>query len=292
MTVTTAAPPARGPSSRGERLAAVAAVAIAASIFAPVAAGLVRQWYEDPNAAYGALVAIAAAFAVRQRWARVRALPRAGSWLGAAGLVGAAILYAAGTLAADLFLLRTSFVAFSAAAIWFVCGTPTFRAMAVPIVLALAAIPLPNALVTELTLPLQLGASQLATAMLGAIGIDVIRDGNVLTLSYITLEVAEACSGMRSLVTLVALVAVYWGTSGATVTRAAILAAAAVPVALAGNGLRVAFTAVLAGRIGEDAVRGIVHDATGFVTFIVMGAALVGVHVLSSRTSRAVGLAL
>jgi exosortase len=291
MTVATAAPPARGPSSRGERLAAVAAAAAAVSIYAPVAAGLVRQWYEDPNAAYGALVAIAAVFAMRQRWRRLTTLPREGSWLGLAGLAAAAILYAAGTLAADLFLLRISFVAFGAAVVWFVWGTPALRVMAVPIVLAAAAIPLPNALVTELTLPLQLGASQLATVLLGAVGIDVIRDGNVLTLSYITLEVAEACSGMRSLVTLLALVAVYWGTSGATLTRAAILAVAAVPVALAGNGLRVAFTAVLAGRIGENAVRGFAHDATGFVTFLVMGAALVGVHLLSSRTSRAAGLA-
>jgi exosortase len=168
----------------------------------------------------------------------------------------------------------------------FVCGTAHVRALAAPLVLCFAAIPLPSAVVTELTMPLQLAASQCAAGLLSTMGIDVVRDGNVLTLSYITLEVAEACSGMRSLVTLLALVAVYWGTCGASLRRALLLAAAVVPVSLAGNGLRVAATALLASRIGEDAVRGLVHDLTGFASFVVMCAALVAVHALTSRVTR------
>ncbi len=266
---------------------ALASLAGAASIFAPVVLGLARQWYEDPNAAYGLLVVLAAAVAARRCWPHVLGLHGGGSHWGIAGLAAAAALYVVGTLAADVFLLRLSLIGFISGALWFICGTAHLRAMAVPLVLLLVSIPLPSAVVTELTLPLQLAASQCAAAILTAIGIDVIRDGNVLTLSYITLEVAEACSGMRSLVTLLALVAVYWGLTGASVKRALLLAAATVPVAIAGNGLRVAFTAVLASRIGEGAVRGMVHDATGFAAFVLMCAALAAVHVASTRHLRA-----
>jgi exosortase len=274
------APPAHG------WLAAAVVCAAAASIYAPVLTNLVRQWYEDPNAAYGFLVAGAAAVVLRERWPRVRVLPVRGSWWGTAAIATGAGLYIAGVLAADVFLVRVSCVAFGAGAVWFVCGPAHLRLLAAPLVLLLAAVPPPAALVTELTMPLQLAASQCATALLGLIGVEVARDGNVLTLSYITLEVAEACSGMRSLVTLLALVAVYWGISGAAVARVALLAAATVPVAIAGNGLRVAITAVLASRIGEDAARGPVHDATGFAAFAVMCAALAAVHLSVLRWRR------
>jgi exosortase len=286
MMVSTTAPPVHEPSSRQWLVAAVV-LAAAASIYLSVFAGLVRQWYEDANSAYGFLVAGAAAVAILQRWRRVRALRVEGSWLGLAALIAAAALYVVAALAADMFLLRISFVAFLAAAVWFVCGAAHVRLLAAPLVLCVAAIPPPGALVTELTMPLQLAASYLATLLLGLLGIDVVLDGNILTLSYITLEVAEACSGMRSIVTLLALVAVYGGISGAAVGKVLLLAMATLPVALAGNALRVAATAILASRLGEDATRGVVHDATGFAAFTVMCAALVAVHVLACRYERA-----
>jgi exosortase len=178
-------------------------------------------------------------------------------------------------------------VAFCGAVAWFVGGTAHLRLLIAPLLLCVAAIPPPGALVTELTMPLQLAASQLAALVLGLLfGMDVVRDGNVLTLSYITLEVAEACSGMRSVTTLLALVAVYGATSGAAIARVLLLAVAVVPVALAGNGLRVAVTAILASRLGEDATRGIIHDVTGFAAFAAMCAALAAVHLAATRLTR------
>lgn len=262
---------------------AAAAVAAAASLYLPVATGLAKQWFEDPAAAYGFFVALAALVAARQRWGRVRSLPLAGSWWGAAALTAAALLFAVGTLAADVFLLRVSAVACGASALWLLCGAAHVRVLAAPIVLCLAAIPLPGAVVTEMTLPLQLAASQGAALSLGALGFDVVREGNLLTMQHVTLEVAEACSGMRSIVTLGALVLVYWATMRASAWRVALLLAATIPVALAANSLRVVATALLALEIGEDATRGLVHDATGFVAFLLMSAALVAVHAMTSR---------
>jgi exosortase len=174
---------------------------------------------------------------------------------------------------------------FAAGAAWFIGGAAHLRILAAPLALSVVAIPLPSALVTEVTLPLQLLASQVAAGTLGLVGVPVVRDGNVLTLSYITLEVAQACSGMRSLVTLIALVAVYGAVRELPLRRVLLLAAATVPVALAGNGLRVAFTALLASRLGADAARGFVHDATGWVAFVLMCAPLLalGVRLGSDR---------
>jgi len=245
--------------------------------------GLVHQWYADPDAAYGSLVAVAALVALRQRWSRLQLLRIEGSWWGAAAIAGASALYVVAALAADVFLLRASGVAWCAGALWFVCGPAHVRTLAAPLVLAFAAIPLPAAVVTQLTMPLQLAASQGAAGLLALIGIDVMRDGNLLTTNYVALEVAEACSGMRSIVTLLALVAIYWGTTAARTRRTLLLLVATVPIALAGNSLRVAATAVLAMRIGEDATRGLVHDATGFAAFVVMCSVLTVLHWFAAR---------
>ena len=284
MTVTAATPPVRDPSF-GSAIRSWVAIACAAAavMLLPVVVVLGRQWYEDPNSTYGALVAVAVIVTIRQRWTQLLTTPVRASWWGGVALIGAAAFYVLATLAADLFLLRASCVVLCAAAVWFVGGAAHVRVLAAPLLLCVAAIPPPGALVTELTMPLQLAASQVAALLLGSLGMDVVRDGNVLTLSYITLEVAEACSGMRSVVTLLALVAVYGATSGAAIGRLLLLAIATLPVAIAGNGLRVAATAILASRLGEDATRGAVHDAVGFAAFAAMCGALAAVHLLAFR---------
>jgi exosortase len=288
MMVGRAAPPPSSPSGVRPLIWFAAAIVtiVAASLYASTIFGLAQQWYTDPNAAYGGIVAIAAAVIAARRWRSLAALPPTGSWWGAFGLCAAALVYAVGTLAADVFLLRLSLIAFLIATVWFAFGAAYLRMLAAPFMLLLVAIPLPSALVTELTLPLQLAASRCAEGLLQLAGVAVARDGNVLTLNYITLEVAEACSGMRSLVTLTALIAVYAATSEASVRRTVFLLIAAVPVAIAGNGLRVAFTGLLAARLGESAATGIVHDATGWVAFVLMCGAIVAVHAAVSRSAR------
>jgi exosortase len=257
-------------------IAAAAGALAAAILYLPVLAGLVTQWARDGDAAYGALVAGGAALLFVQRRSRVRSLPRDGSNAGIAVLAAACVIYMVGTLAADVFLVRLSLPVMVVGSVLFLAGPHHVRALAAPLALLFVAIPLPSALVTELTMPLQLMASRCAALLLTGVGVPVVRDGNVLTLDYITLQVAEACSGMRSLVTLAALVAMYAAVRELPLRRFVILAAATVPVALVGNGLRVAVTAVLAAWIGAEATRGAVHDATGWVAFVLMAAALHG----------------
>ena len=275
MAVSVDASPSSAPSLRVSSLILTAASAFAAVVlYAPVVTGLAWQWVDDSDAAYGAVVALAAVLVFTQRLPRVRTLPLCGSAWGLVPLLIACALYIVGTLAADVFLVRLSLPVFGAAALLFVAGSVHVRALAAPLVLCVVAIPLPSAFVTEVTMPLQLLASQSAAGMLTAVGVPVVRDGNILTLSSLTLEVAQACNGMRSLVTLFALVAVAATLGDLPVRRVVLLAAATVPVALVGNGLRVAVTALLASWIGESAVRGVPHDATGWAAFVLMFGAL------------------
>jgi exosortase len=139
--------------------------------------------------------------------------------------------------------------------------------------LLLLAIPIPAVLVTHLTMPLQLMASQMAAGVLALCHVPVVRQGNLLLLPHITLEVAEACSGLRSVTSLISVAAVCGALVPLSVARTSILIAAALPIAIVGNGLRVAATGLLTTWIGEIAVRGALHELTGFVTFLAMCAA-------------------
>ncbi|MGE3404054.1 MAG: exosortase/archaeosortase family protein [Vicinamibacterales bacterium] len=264
----------------------VAVAAAATLLYAPLGAGLARQWYDDPASSHGVALAIAAAVVLWRRRAALRALPVAPANAGFALLAASLILHMAGTFAGELFVLRVSALASLAACVLTLAGSAHLRLLAAPLVLLLLAIPLPATLVTSLTLPLQLFASQMAAGLLGTAGITAIREGNLITLSTVTLEVADVCSGLRSIVSLVAMIAMAKTLIDMPVRQAATLAVAAVPIAIAGNTLRVAGTGILAHLFGAGAARGLVHDLTGYAAFFAMGAALLGIYLLMTRRER------
>jgi exosortase len=265
----------------------VVAVAVAAALlYAPVAAGLARQWYDDPASSHGIALALAAAIVAWRRRGALRALPAAPSNLGFVALALALLLYIAGTFAGELLVLRVSALASCAACVLTLAGRAHLRLLTPPLVLLLLAIPLPATIVTSLTLPLQLLASQMAAGLLGTVGISVIREGNLLTLSTVTLEVAEACSGLRSIVSLVAMIAMFTVLTEGRVRHAVVLSLVTVPIAIIGNTLRVAGTGLLAHLFGPAMARGFIHELTGFAAFAAMGLALVVVYRILLRRNR------
>jgi exosortase len=267
----------------------VLAVAAAASLlYAPVAAGIVRQWIADPASSHGVLLVAAAAFVLRRRWTLLRDTPTHPSNAGFALLLLSLLLYATGTLAGELFVLRTSALLSLSAVILTLCGRTHLRLLTAPLALLLLAIPIPALIVTSLTLPLQLVASDIAARLLTAVAIPTVRDGNLLTLGNVTLEVAEACSGLRSIVSLVSMVALVKAVGGLRAGEAVALAVATIPVAIVGNGLRVAATGVLTHWFGVGMARGLPHEATGVVAFAAMCGVLVVLHrfVISRFTGR------
>jgi exosortase len=256
----------------------------AGALYAPVVAGIVRQWIDEPDTSYGALLAGAAAVVWLRKRARLRQCGSASSDLGFAIVAFALLVYVLGSLAGDLFLTRLSLPIGCAGALLALRGVEYTRALAPSLGLLLLAIPLPAVLVTHLTLPLQLMASQMAAGILTLCHVPVVRQGNLLALPHITLEVAEACSGLRSVTSLISVAAVCGAILPLGGVRTTALMIAAVPIAMVGNGLRVAATGLLTTWIGEIAVRGTLHELTGYVAFFGMCAATFAIdYVMRSR---------
>jgi exosortase len=239
-----------------------------------LAAGLVRQWASDDNYSHGFAVVPFAAYAAWQRRHELRAArPCPTAW--GLALVGAgALIYAIGVAGAELFLARVSFLLVLAGTVWFVLGSEHLRLLRFPLLLLLLAIPLPTVVFNQLALPLQLFAATIGETLLRGAGIPVLRDGNVLELVGMRLEVAEACSGIRSLVSLLTVALVIGHLGGATRARRLALAAATVPVAILANAVRVAATGAAAHIWGPAAAEGVLHTAAGALTFGAAAAAL------------------
>lgn len=268
-----------GASVRGCSATLLLAAAAAIGLYAPVLAGLVRQWWSEPASSHGLLLIAVAGVVVHRRWQRWQALPLAPRDAGLAIVAAGLLIFAGGTITGDVFILRVSLPLVIVGAVLALAGAQHLRLMIAPLGLLLLAIPLPAVIVTHATMPLQLIASQVAAGVLQACQVAVVREGNLLMLERVTLEVADACSGLRSLVSLVSVTAVCAAFFSMSPRRVALLMAAAVPVAILGNGLRVAATGLLSTWIGEAAARGFLHDLTGYAAFVAMCAIIVGLQI-------------
>jgi exosortase D (VPLPA-CTERM-specific) len=246
--------------------------------FWDVAAKLVTDWGRDENYSHGFLMVPLAAFVVWRERATLLSVPSSPSAWGLFIVAGSLLTLGAGRLGAELFLTRIALIGTLAGIVVFLWGFRLLRALAFPFLLLLLAIPIPAIIFNQITFPLQLLASKFGEASISACQIPVLREGNVIILANTTLEVAEACSGIRSLVSLLAL-AVIWGyLSESPMWLRWLLAAAAVPIAIFANGIRVAGTGIAAHALGPEAAEGFFHTFSGWLVFVVAGALLLVVH--------------
>jgi len=261
----------------------LAAIAAGAVLYFPTLSGLVTQWWNEPDSSYGLLLVAVAALVVYRRRDALRSAPLAPRDAGFAAIAIGLLVFMAGTITGDVFILRVSMPLVIAGAVLVLGGAQHLRLLRAPLGLVLLAIPLPAVVVTHATMPLQLIASQVAAGVLHACQIDVVREGNLLMLNRVTLEVADVCSGLRSLVSLLSVAAVCAAFFSMSAKRAALLMLAAIPIAIIGNGFRVAATGILATWFGEVAARGVIHDATGYAAFIAMCAVVVAIQISIKR---------
>lgn len=259
--------------------ASVAAALVGATSFGllyqHVLVKLGRDWSVDENYSHGFLIVpLALYFAWERRQPLQQAAARP-SMLGLFVAAGSLAVLVAGTLGAELFLMRISIVGFIAGVVVFTWGWEHARILAFPIAFLLLMIPLPAILFNQLAFPLQLLASRCGEWALQLFHIPVLREGNVIILANTTLEVAEACSGIRSLVSLLTLgIVLGYFTNPRGPMRTAI-ALATVPVAIATNGIRVAGTGIAAHYMGPEAATGFLHEFSGWLMFLVAFAMLV-----------------
>jgi exosortase len=268
------------------------------------------DWWSDENYSHGLLVPLIIGYILwqeREHFAGIQTRPASG-W-GAAGVAMSLLLLWAGVAGAELFLQRISLVLMVASVVIYFWGFRLLRLIAVPLSLLILAIPIPQILFNRIAFPLQLFASRCAVAAMSFFSIPVLRQGNIIELMPLgatepkKLAVVEACSGIRSLMTLVTLAVIYAyftkpksdgndiDDDGVTAKeerkgrphsqqrrvgflrsfafwRSLILVVAAVPIAILTNAFRVSGTGVLAHYYGTRVADGFFHSFSGWVIYI------------------------
>ncbi|MDP9113159.1 MAG: exosortase/archaeosortase family protein [Acidobacteriota bacterium] len=253
--------------------------------YLPVMIHLVEQWSTDEDVGHGFFVIPVTAFIAWQRREQIMALRYQPAWWGLGVMVWAALQGYVGTLGAELFLQRTSLLLALVGLLLVTGGTKLVRELAFPLLLLPFMIPIPSVIYNQITFPLQLFASQVAEFNLGLVGIPVLRDGNILELASQKLSVVEACSGIRSLLSLSFLSLVYAYFFDKRVWMRWVLLAATIPVAIVANAGRVTITGVLS-EINPELARGFFHSLEGWIIFIIALVLLGGLHLLICRVTR------
>ncbi len=249
-------------------------------VYLPVLIPLVQQWETDEDMGHGFFVPVIVAYIVWKKKEELELLtPKVNYW-GLLLVVAAGAQLLVATLGAELFLARTAFVLSVFGSVWFLGGTAYLRALIFPLFLLFFMVPIPAVIYNQITFPLQLLASRAAESTLMLCDIPVLREGNVLELSSgQRLQVVEACSGIRSLLSLSFLSLVYGYFFEQNLWVRALLFVANVPIAIVANAGRVTFTGFLT-EIDPEYAKGFFHTASGWVIFMVALVILVVFHQL------------
>jgi exosortase len=230
---------------------------------------LVFDWEHDDNYSHGFLIVPIALYFAWERREQLLGARRQPSGLGLVVLLGSIVTLIAGILGAELFLTRVSIVGVVAGGVLFVLGWQHLRILTLPIAFLLLMIPIPAIIFNQIAFPLQLQASRFGETALILWGIPVLREGNVIVLANTTLEVAEACSGIRSLVSLLTLGIIYSYFTDQRQWVRATVTLSTIPIAILSNGLRVAGIGVAAHYYGGEVATGFLHTFSGWVLFVV-----------------------
>lgn len=245
--------------------------------FYPMLERLVSQWMYDDDMGHGFFVPAVAAYIAWQRKDDLLSAVKSRSYLGLVIMVYAMAQYILGTIAAENFLTRTAIIFSIFGATLFSCGPAVIRIAAFPIFLLFFMVPIPAVIYNQITFPLQLFASSVAEKTLLLLGIPVLRDGNILELAEHKLSVVEACSGIRSLLSLTFLSLVYGFFFEHRTWMRATLLFATIPIAIAANAFRVSMTGILYEYKSEWA-EGFFHTAEGWVIFMIALSMLLAFH--------------
>ncbi|MCG8634427.1 MAG: exosortase/archaeosortase family protein [Desulfobacterales bacterium] len=228
---------------------------------------LISDWSADPNFSHGFLIPPIALYMVWFNKDRlVNTAVKPSNW-GLGVILAGMVIHLLGHAGAELFLMRFSMIVTLAGIVIFLLGWSFLRAMAVPLFYLIMMIPIPAIIWNKIAFPLQLMAAQLSAELIQFIQIPVFREGNILHLANTSLEVVDACSGLRSLTSLIALTGIFAYLAPFTIVKKWILFLSAVPIAVAVNVIRLTITAAMAFYIGPDTAHGFLHDMSGLIIF-------------------------
>jgi exosortase len=247
-------------------------------LYCRIAIKLVTDWHELPDFSHGFLIPFFAAYLIWDNRAKIRSTPIqptwAGIWLVALGLFELLV----GVFGADLFFQRTSFILLAIGVIWTLLGKQMLGRLKFVLFVLCLAIPWPTILFNQITFPLQLFASHIASVVLPLFHVPVLQEGNVINLPAMPLEVAEACSGIRSLMSLFTVAVMYGYFLERKTWRRVVLAFSSIPIAIAANVARIVGTGLCVQYWDPQKALGFFHDFQGWLMFVVSLVCLYAVH--------------
>lgn len=247
-------------------------------LYFPVIKGLAADWGGNDNYSHGYFIPFISLYMVWSERERLNRIPVSPANWGILIVLVGLLQLILGYTGSEFFLQRTSMVVVIAGIIVFCLGVQYFRLLLIPVLYLFFMIPLPAIIWNKIAFPMQLFSSYLAEHLVTLSGLSIFRQGNILYLPSTSLEVVDACSGLRSLMTMFALSSFLAWQSHLTLWKKWALFFSAAPIAILSNTIRLSITAVLASFYGGKAAQGFLHEFSGFVTFALGVAMLITVN--------------
>lgn len=237
-------------------------------IFIPVYPALIDAWLSNSNHSHGLLVPLVVLYLVWQKKESLRQTPISTSGWGGALLVSGLAMYLVGLAGGVALPMRLAIVVSLIGLILFVLGPDVLKTLLFPLFFLMFMIPVPDSFVGLVSFPLQLFATTASAFFIDWMSVPVLQEGNMLYFVNTQLEVAEACSGIHSLLAIVMLAVLLAYMMESSQKEKMILVLSAVPIALVANIVRVTGTGILAHFFGSQVARGFLHTFSGLVVFL------------------------
>jgi len=240
-------------------------------------AALIFDWSVDPNFSHGFLIPFVALYMVWYKKNELSLISHEPSKAGLFIIILGMLVHIAGNVGSELFLMRFSMIITLSGIIIYYFGFRMFRKILIPVAYLIIMIPIPAILWNKIAFPLQLFSANISSQTIQLLGIPVFREGNILHLASTSLEVVDACSGLRSLTSLLALTGAFAFLAPLSTFKKWILFFSAIPIAVTVNVIRLTITGAMAAWIGPETAHGFLHDMSGLIIF---GAALILVYIV------------
>jgi len=250
--------------------------ALAFAIYAPILYHMVLHWHLVDDYSHGFLIGPLAVYFAWERRGKLRRAAVEPSWWGVLPLALGLLSLTVGRMGVEQMTMRAGFVLTLNGLVLLLLGRAIYRILAFPLLFLFLAVPLPQSLVNVVSFPLQLMAADLAVSALQQFGVPVLREGNIIHLPTSRLFVAEACSGLRSLMALGTLGVVFAYFFRKNPVERIVIVASTLPIAVLVNAFRVGLTASLSYKWGQQMAAGVIHETEGFFTFALAFVLLLG----------------